>query len=472
MTDIDKPNSTNSDAKLQLQSLLDENKQLQDIISQNSTNNKIKSDALAKQKTNDETTLNILFSEYCNSYKFIIKASNSPHNSNEEKDAQKELTKEEFERVLKEEYDPKKNEFKNNFNLNLILNLILIQYTESIKQLQSNKKDSTSNKFDSPLSKPSNALSNSELKKVNSIKPLPHNQAQDIYDKMGESFRDFSSSIMSGLQFNKQPDSPIKSTPKTPLSNQAQSFFSDTLDSVVKSFSKTGNGLFENTNGNPIHLASESRPFQIPQQWLTGSESLQSWLSCTTTSLFTSIPKSVKQEPNKQEPNKQEPDSGDDHNLQQRIRESVMASLAKRHTPPLQTKPTSPEKATSQAITASERASEASMRARLLASSAPAKRPPRPQSGFQTTTGSERSAISSRANSVVGVPAKSSLTGLTSHINISQSVSGLKRKRGEEDQAPAGIPRQPLSATESRIAYFKVGANSPAAQHEKKEKKR
>jgi hypothetical protein len=57
--------------------------------------------------------------------------------------------------------------------------------------------------------------------------------------------------------------------------------------------------------------------------------------------------------------------------------------------------------------------------------------------------------------------------------DITQSASGLKRKRGGGDPAPAGIPRQPLSATGSKIAYFIApdkNGNSAAAKHQKKRK--
>jgi hypothetical protein len=388
MTDIDKPDSTNSHVALRLQSLLNENKKLQDIISKNSTNNQIKSDALAKQKINYKATLDILFSEYCIFYEFSIEAINSPYNSKEEKDAQKKLTKEEFERVLKEEYDPEKNEFKKN-ELNLALNTMLIRHPEFINQFHKNNNSQN----------PPNFFSNEVLKISEFI----------------------SSSINDVLKLDK-PSNAIKSTPLIPSINQVQSVFSVTLDSIVKSFSKTenGNGLFENINGNPIPLASEGHPFQVPQQWLTGSESLQSWFSSTTTFLFTSIPKSVKQD---QEPNKQEPNSDDDHNLKQKIRESVIKNLAQRRStpPPNQKPPPSPEKARSGAIHASEMAIKASMRARSSDYPVPTKRPQSPESNLISP-------------------------------NLVSQRTNLKRKREEEPEKK--LPLNPSSLVRKRIAYF------------------
>ena len=256
--------------------------------------------------------------------------------------ASKKLSRAEFEEALISGHDEhsKKNDFDTSSNLPL--NAVIIGHSDYIKKLQLNKEDGASNKFDSCSSRTSHALSNSEFEKVyTSIKSLPHKQDQDIYNKLEESLRDFSSSIMSGLRFNKKPDSSIKSTPPIPFINH----FSVTLDSIVKSFSKTGNGngLFENINGNPMTLASEGHSFQIPQPWLTGSKSLQSWFSSTTTSLFTSFPKSAEQN---QEPNKQEPDSGYDPNLQQKIIQSVKKNLVQRRsTPPPHQKPPSPEAA-------------------------------------------------------------------------------------------------------------------------------
>jgi hypothetical protein len=76
-------------------------------------------------KEQNNATLDILFDEYTKNYKKIPKEIlTGQHNLSQEKEAQKELTREEFERVLKEEYIPERNEFKGNFESNIALNVI------------------------------------------------------------------------------------------------------------------------------------------------------------------------------------------------------------------------------------------------------------------------------------------------------------------------------------------------------------
>ena len=152
-----------------LENLANECKRLQETLHSTSDSQK-KLEVSEKIDKVNTATLDILFSEYEKNYKLFKEsgvAEKIDGNGQKEKArAQDELiivnqrlSKKEFERVLKEEYNPEKNEFSKNFDSNLVLNMLLISNPESFKQFHSKtttpspalseSKSSNKNPFDS-----------------------------------------------------------------------------------------------------------------------------------------------------------------------------------------------------------------------------------------------------------------------------------------------------------------------------------
>ena len=312
-------------------------------------------------KEQNNATLDILFDEYTKNFKKIPKkVLDDTHNLGEEIEANKELTREEFERVLKEKYDPNQNEFKEGFESNIALNLIK-KYHKNIAQLQtSNPEISSPDSNVSIINQASTQIENSviELSKTLSRELISKEISEELRSKLVGIFSQYNDLLLL----------------LAPLIESA--------NSVLNHSNSSDNSAPQNENSSIGSNANQSE---------------------------------AKQENKSASPESTQPDRAQPNQINSAVSSSSSTS-----------------------------------------SSAPTQRPP-------------SSLVLSRANPVVEASTISSLQSSTSS-NMTQSRSGFKRKRPEKEQAPARIPSQPLSATGSEIAYFKVGPNSAAAKHEQKRK--